>query len=259
MELSGTGGKQGINANILIWEYVSYVNAYFKEKKAERNNHTSAVILQKAARVGSNNCFCFLSVPSAISVLKRMEAAITWWVIPWTCQTSLLLSGILFPHFLLTKCLLSLLFQQCSKCKHGKLDLEAVFSAMFVSGDSPFSFFCDMKTNCEHGLKYFPPSKSWTDFCVIAFFPTGCDLSCVLIQFWFGSCPLTCLLDREVSRILTVESISQESFPCNCICNQLKILSNVAFYSDQLKSFCLMMEIMSFNPEETAGAVNCYI
>lgn len=63
---------------IFSYENVSYVNAYFKEKKAERNNHTSAVILQKAARVGSNNCFCFLSVPSAISVLKRMEAAITW-------------------------------------------------------------------------------------------------------------------------------------------------------------------------------------
>lgn len=66
-------------------------------------------------------------------------------------------------------------------------------------------------------------------------------------------------LDREVSRILTMESISQESFPCNCICNQLKILSNAAISSDQLKSLCLVMEIMSFNPDETAGAVNCYM
>lgn len=76
MEVSGIGGRQGVY--MLIF---SYIHMHIKKKKKqEGNNYASVVILQKAARdrAGSNKCFCFPSVPSAISVLKRMEAAITW-------------------------------------------------------------------------------------------------------------------------------------------------------------------------------------
>lgn len=143
-------------------------------------------------------------------------------------------------QFPLTSASCLFFFQQCSKCKHGKLDLEEVFSAGLVSGDVLFSFFCDMEMNCEHWLKYFSAKPEvnrilvtdWSVmplFCIL--FPTGCGVSCILIQCWFDSFSVTCPFYREISIsaiVLPVESISEKHIKCFlCNCHLLKILAEL--------------------------------
>lgn len=59
---------------------------------------------------------------------------------------------------------------------------KLISSAVFVSGDDPLSFFSgDIKTNCEHRLKYFPLAEQDINYRFLCdgFFPPLAMISAV--------------------------------------------------------------------------------